>query len=146
MTNNYVTISHHGIVGMKWGLRRYQNPDGSLTPEGKIRYAKVAGSKILSRMDANDAKTTLSRDIRKNYKYAQVAEHRNDAKRAKQFIKKATASERYLSDINSGKVKAGRDFIVQRDYNVYPFALLLSGRIVPTAVVSVEKRLIKRSK
>jgi len=30
-------IAHHGILGMKWGIRRYQNPDGSLTPEGRAR-------------------------------------------------------------------------------------------------------------
>lgn len=32
------SLSHFGIKGMKWGVRRYQNPDGSLTPEGKARY------------------------------------------------------------------------------------------------------------
>ena len=31
-------LNHHGILGMKWGRRRYQNKDGSLTPEGKKRY------------------------------------------------------------------------------------------------------------
>ena len=31
-------ISHHGILGMHWGIRRFQNKDGSLTPEGKKRY------------------------------------------------------------------------------------------------------------
>lgn len=30
-------IYHHGIKGMKWGVRRYQNEDGSLTPAGKKR-------------------------------------------------------------------------------------------------------------
>lgn len=32
-------IYHHGIKGQKWGVRRYQNSDGSLTPEGRERYS-----------------------------------------------------------------------------------------------------------
>ena len=32
-------LAHHGIKGQKWGVRRYQNKDGSLTPDGKIRVA-----------------------------------------------------------------------------------------------------------
>ena len=31
-------LYHHGIKGMKWGVRRYQRPDGSYTPEGAKRY------------------------------------------------------------------------------------------------------------
>lgn len=34
-------LTHHGILGQKWGVRRYQNPDGSLTPEGKERYGSL---------------------------------------------------------------------------------------------------------
>lgn len=32
------SLMHHGIKGMKWGVRRYQNSDGSLTPAGKKHY------------------------------------------------------------------------------------------------------------
>lgn len=35
-TENY--LAHFGIKGMKWGVRRYQKKDGSLTPAGKKRY------------------------------------------------------------------------------------------------------------
>ena len=37
MSSSYY-LSHHGIIGMKWGIRRYQNPDGTLTAEGRARY------------------------------------------------------------------------------------------------------------
>ena len=32
-------LYHHGVKGMKWGARRYQNADGSLTPAGKKKYS-----------------------------------------------------------------------------------------------------------
>ena len=34
-------LEHHGIKGQKWGIRRFQNEDGSLTAEGKQRYDKI---------------------------------------------------------------------------------------------------------
>lgn len=37
-------IYHHGIKGQRWGIRRYQNPDGSLTEAGKKRYLNEDGS------------------------------------------------------------------------------------------------------
>lgn len=40
MAFNLDFLAHHGILGQKWGVRRFQYADGRLTPEGKIRYLK----------------------------------------------------------------------------------------------------------
>ena len=42
MSNTY--LAHYGTKGMKWGTRKYQNKDGSLTPEGKARRAKQSAN------------------------------------------------------------------------------------------------------
>jgi hypothetical protein len=38
---NHESITHHGIKGMHWGIRRYQRKDGSLTIAGKIHYRRI---------------------------------------------------------------------------------------------------------
>lgn len=48
--SNY--LQHHGIKGQKWGVRRFQNEDGSYTSEGKERYGK-ATAKTLNKEQKN---------------------------------------------------------------------------------------------
>lgn len=43
MNNNY--LQHYGVLGQKWGVRRFENSDGTLTAEGKKRYSKKVNSK-----------------------------------------------------------------------------------------------------
>lgn len=41
-------LEHHGILGQKWGVRRYQNEDGTLTDAGKQRLSYKVGEKRLN--------------------------------------------------------------------------------------------------
>ncbi len=46
-------LIHYGILGMKWGVRRYQNYDGSLTNAGKVRYYEESGKTIKTNKDGS---------------------------------------------------------------------------------------------
>lgn len=60
-------LYHHGIKGQKWGIRRYQNPDGTLTEEGRKRYL--------------NSDQTLNEKGAKNYRIAKGYFHELDNKR-----------------------------------------------------------------
>ena len=47
-------IAHHGIKGQKWGERKYQYKDGSLTPEGRKRYGVVGSTKAYIQQRRNN--------------------------------------------------------------------------------------------
>jgi hypothetical protein len=61
MDNN--ELQHHGIPGMKWGIRRYQNKDGTLTNAGKKRYEKeLAKAKEEAKLIKNRERTQAKLD------------------------------------------------------------------------------------
>ena len=55
---NYDELWHFNIKGAKWGLRRFQNKDGTLTPAGKLRYRKnvSSNSRIKTKMAGSPKK------------------------------------------------------------------------------------------
>lgn len=45
-------LKHYGIKGQKWGIRRYENEDGTLTEEGKSRYRATEAAKTKDKVDS----------------------------------------------------------------------------------------------
>lgn len=60
-------LYHHGILGQHWGIRRYQNKDGTLTPEGRRRYLMADGS--LSEEGKEHRENFVNRMTEKNERY-----------------------------------------------------------------------------
>ena len=68
-------LYHHGVLGQRWGFRRYQNADGTLTDAGKKKaaklrnkYEKVTGRKITDKQELNTKTNINKRNVKKKVK------------------------------------------------------------------------------
>ena len=112
---NNAELFHTGVKGMKWGVRRYQNKDGSLTPLGKKRYAKElakleAEKKRVRQQEQTAKKLKKLDDMRKDLDERKKALKPDDAPEpAKQQKARSAPQKRKLSELSNEEIQAKID-------------------------------------
>lgn len=112
MENNY--LAHHGILGMKWGVRRYQNEDGSLTPAGRERYQKGLAKELKETYKKHGPLAPISADAKNLAENSKVFRRYKETYAAPDnFLK--SRREQLKSDKEYAKKYAKRYFEHERD-------------------------------
>lgn len=75
--NEGAYLVHHGVKGQRWGVRRYQNPDGSLTEKGKRRMKTLQDKS--DKLDAKKAKLNSPKNMVRLSQYKSLSADRHAA-------------------------------------------------------------------
>lgn len=135
-----IELEHHGILGQKWGIRRYQNKDGSLTTAGKRRYSNFPyRSTPKGLVDKGTiTKQNLSKEVLgKSLSRSQLTPRDRDSGAVN--LKKGQTVQ-HISGVKFEKVKSGQLYVTadSRDNDMYITFLgsrLLSKGFDPQKVV-----------
>lgn len=100
-------LAHHGTKGQRWGVRRFQNSDGSLTAAGKLRYSVGDGGRSISKkVDPKSAAKLKKQQIKEDAKLERL-KIKEAAKNEKLEKKKSHISNKeYVKTISDEKLKA----------------------------------------
>lgn len=95
-------LAHHGILGMKWGVRRYQNKDGTLTAEGR-RRAQVYGKDPLSTSAKKSPKKKKISDMADDELIQDNRRHALEAQYKKNHPEKKSKLQSSKEAVDSGR-------------------------------------------
>lgn len=109
-------LAHYGIKGQKWGDRRFQNEDGSLTPEGRRRYGLKSDYSNMSDKELQEAIST--KRTQNQYVDLMTEGPRKKKQEISNFIKTASSTAKSANDLADKTVyeKARSGFKEEQDY------------------------------
>lgn len=137
------SIYHHGIKGMKWGVRRYQNKDGSLTPAGKKRRGSSDFSVRIG-VKRKASSSTSKKASSSKPKKKSVSEMSDDELR--KAISRLQLEKQYR-DLTPQKVSSGKRFVNKVMKQVVEPAVSDAGRqILRDALLSAAKGSTKKKR
>lgn len=126
-------LMHHGTKGMRWGVRRYQNKDGSLTAAGKKRY-----NKELAEIKAEKAKLAaknkiVERQLKTREKFSKLDDMRDELASQKKELatkQKSLSSRHRKKELTPEETEAKKQAILKRrsPKEIYENAHLFSDK------------------
>ena len=137
-------LAHHGIKGMRWGVRRYQNKDGSLTKAGRKKMAKL--DKEYSKLIGQNRNRNRNRNRNAESPNTRLSKMTDDEIRAR--INRINLERDYLDLINNqdsiNKQSEGKGFIkTVRSDVLKPVAIDLGRQALKSGGVKVLNSLVK---
>jgi hypothetical protein len=139
-------LYHHGVPGQRWGFRRYQNPDGTLTPAGRRRanklaekYAKVTGKKLIVKK-----KSVQGNEKQKPKTISEMSDYEIQQK-INRINLENTYSKLLASQTPKPKVSRAKKFIDKVKKDVIAPAMITAGKKVLTGVLINESNKLLRS-
>lgn len=106
---------HYGVLGQKWGTRRYQNPDGSLTPEGREHYGLGITNGEVQKYSGKHAKIEYRKESKKLRRALekQININKNQNERQNGRYRYSRKDYRNTSADIENEYKAGREAITE---------------------------------
>ena len=95
-------LAHHGTKGQRWGVRRFQNSDGSLTAAGKLRYSVGNGEKSISKKVDPKSAAKLKEDAKLERLKIKEAAKNEKLEKKKSHI----SNKEYVKTLSDEKLKA----------------------------------------